>query len=161
MALPAAADRRPRRSSSRSALAIYWRGVLGLPYSLSVAVLGHILLALPFVILTMNAAVSHFRFSLLEAARDLGASPGGVPRHRCSRSSVRRSRARRCCPRPSRSTSSSSRSSWAAARRRCRCSSGAACSARVDPSLNALATTLLVATTFLALLAARRTTVRL
>lgn len=57
------------------ALAIYWRGALGLRFSLAVAVAGHILLALPFVILTMNASVSNFRYSLLEAARDLGASP--------------------------------------------------------------------------------------
>ena len=38
------------------------------------AIAGHILLALPFVLLTMTAALDRFRFSLLEAARDLGAS---------------------------------------------------------------------------------------
>ena len=64
------------------ALAIYWNGLLGQRYSLTVAIAGHVLLALPFVILTMNAAVSSFRFSLLDAARDLGAGPwAGVPGH--------------------------------------------------------------------------------
>ena len=41
---------------------------------LPMAIGGHILLALPFVLLTMTAALERFRFSLLEAARDLGAS---------------------------------------------------------------------------------------
>jgi spermidine/putrescine transport system permease protein len=36
--------------------------------------LGHILLALPFVLLTTTAALERFPFSLLEASRDLGAS---------------------------------------------------------------------------------------
>ena len=34
---------------------------------------GHVILALPFVFLIMGAALERFRFSLLEAARDLGA----------------------------------------------------------------------------------------
>ncbi len=37
--------------------------------------IGHILVALPFVILTLNARLETFDFSVLEAARDLGASP--------------------------------------------------------------------------------------
>ena len=54
-------------------LAIYYR-LLGVPASLWAAVAGHALIALPFVVLTMSAAVAGFRFSLLEAARDLGAT---------------------------------------------------------------------------------------
>jgi ABC-type spermidine/putrescine transport system permease subunit II len=38
-------------------------------------VVGHILVALPFVVLTVNARLETFDFSVLEAARDLGASP--------------------------------------------------------------------------------------
>jgi spermidine/putrescine transport system permease protein len=39
------------------------------------AAIGHTVVALPFVILTMNARLETFDFSMLEAARDLGASP--------------------------------------------------------------------------------------
>lgn len=56
------------------ALALYYREFLGIEYSLRAAAAGHVLIALPFVILTMNAAVAGFRFSMLEAARDLGAT---------------------------------------------------------------------------------------
>jgi spermidine/putrescine transport system permease protein len=37
--------------------------------------IGHTVIALPFVVLTMNARLETFDFSTLEAARDLGASP--------------------------------------------------------------------------------------
>lgn len=37
--------------------------------------IGHILVALPFVVLTLNARLETFDFTVLEAARDLGASP--------------------------------------------------------------------------------------
>lgn len=37
--------------------------------------IGHAMVSLPFVILTMNARLETFDFSTLEAARDLGASP--------------------------------------------------------------------------------------
>ena len=37
--------------------------------------IGHILVGLPFVILTMNARLETFDFTILDAARDLGASP--------------------------------------------------------------------------------------
>ena len=39
------------------------------------AAAGHVVVALPFVILTLNARLETFDFSVLEAARDLGASP--------------------------------------------------------------------------------------
>jgi spermidine/putrescine transport system permease protein len=55
-------------------LAVLFRSV-GQPPSLPNAAVGHILVALPFVILTMNARLETFDFSTLEAARDLGASP--------------------------------------------------------------------------------------
>ena len=38
-------------------------------------VLGHTLVALPFVVLALGARLERFDFSVLEAARDLGASP--------------------------------------------------------------------------------------
>ena len=56
------------------ALAVLFR-TLGQPPSLVNAAVGHILIALPFVILTMNARLETFDFSTLDAARDLGASP--------------------------------------------------------------------------------------
>ena len=56
------------------ALAVLFRTVGQAP-SLFNAAVGHILIALPFVILTMNARLETFDFSTLEAARDLGASP--------------------------------------------------------------------------------------
>ena len=55
-------------------LAIYFNRLGIKPPRLPMAIAGHILLALPFVLLTMTAALERFRFSLLEAARDLGAS---------------------------------------------------------------------------------------
>lgn len=39
------------------------------------AAFGHVLVCLPFVVLTMNSRLETFDFSILEAARDLGASP--------------------------------------------------------------------------------------
>lgn len=55
-------------------LAVFF-SALGLHQSLRNAAFGHILVCLPFVILTMNARLETFDFSVLEAARDLGASP--------------------------------------------------------------------------------------
>jgi len=55
-------------------LAIYYNRLGIKPSRLPMAISGHILIALPFVLLTMSAALENFRFSLLEAARDLGAS---------------------------------------------------------------------------------------
>ena len=56
------------------ALAVFFR-TLGQPPSLVNAAVGHILVGLPFVILTMNARLETFDFSRLDAARDLGARP--------------------------------------------------------------------------------------
>lgn len=55
-------------------LAVFFRA-LGLPQGLFNAALGHVLICLPFVVLTMNARLEGFDFSTLEAARDLGATP--------------------------------------------------------------------------------------
>ena len=56
------------------ALAVLFR-TAGQTPGLANAAVAHILIALPFVILTMNARLDTFDFSTLEAARDLGASP--------------------------------------------------------------------------------------
>lgn len=56
------------------ALAVFFRS-LGMAPGLLNAAIGHALVCLPFVILTMNARLETFDFSILEAARDLGASP--------------------------------------------------------------------------------------
>jgi ABC-type spermidine/putrescine transport system permease subunit II len=56
------------------ALAVFFRA-LGMAPGLLNAAIGHALVCLPFVILTMNARLENFDFSVLEAARDLGASP--------------------------------------------------------------------------------------
>lgn len=54
------------------ALAVMFHA-LGLPQGLRNAMLGHVLVCLPFVVMTMNARLQNFDFSVLEAARDLGA----------------------------------------------------------------------------------------
>jgi spermidine/putrescine transport system permease protein len=56
------------------ALAVFFTA-LSRPPGLVNAAIGHILVALPFVILTLNARLETFDFTVLEAARDLGASP--------------------------------------------------------------------------------------
>lgn len=56
------------------ALALFFQAI-GRPQGLLNAGIGHILLAFPFVVLTMNARMETFDFSTLDAARDLGASP--------------------------------------------------------------------------------------
>lgn len=55
------------------ALAVYFR-ILGVAQGLFNAAIGHVLISLPFVVLNMNARLEKFDFSVLEAARDLGAS---------------------------------------------------------------------------------------
>lgn len=55
-------------------LAVFFR-VLGMPQGLINTAIGHLIVCLPFVVLTMNARLETFDFSMLEAARDLGAGP--------------------------------------------------------------------------------------
>lgn len=55
-------------------LAVFFR-TLGSQPGLFNAAIGHIIVSLPFVILTLNAKLETFDFSVLEAARDLGATP--------------------------------------------------------------------------------------
>jgi spermidine/putrescine transport system permease protein len=47
----------------------------GIFLSLKTALIGHIVITLPFVFLTLRARLDAFDFSVVEAARDLGASP--------------------------------------------------------------------------------------
>lgn len=54
-------------------LAIFYRE-LGVGFSLWATIGGHVVVALPFVFLVIGAALDRFRFTLLEAAYDLGAS---------------------------------------------------------------------------------------
>lgn len=56
------------------ALAVFLDAV-GFTLSLRTALIGHCLIALPFVFLTMRARLDSFDFAMLDAARDLGASP--------------------------------------------------------------------------------------
>ena len=56
------------------ALAVFF-SALGSPQGLANAAFGHVLVCLPFVILTMNARLESFDFTIIDAARDLGASP--------------------------------------------------------------------------------------
>jgi spermidine/putrescine transport system permease protein len=56
------------------ALAVLFTAVARPPGLVNAAV-GHVIVALPFVVLTVNARLETFDFSTLEAARDLGASP--------------------------------------------------------------------------------------
>ena len=55
-------------------LTVFYRAA-GVDKSLLAAIGGQTILALPFVFFIINAALDRFRFSLLEAARDLGAGP--------------------------------------------------------------------------------------
>ena len=117
----------PSPSSSCSCAAS--ASALGLP----VVVLGHILVAQPFVILIVMARLARFDQATVDAARDLGAT-----RFRLSGSSpCRRSRARSSVPPwsapPSPSMISSSPPSPSAAAIRSRPSSGARCAPRLIP----------------------------
>lgn len=55
-------------------LAVFFR-TLGSQSGLFNAAIGHIVVSLPFVILTLNARLETFDFSVVEAGRDLGATP--------------------------------------------------------------------------------------
>jgi spermidine/putrescine transport system permease protein len=48
---------------------------LGVGFSLWATLFGHVVITLPFVFLVVGASLERFRFSMLEAAQDLGASP--------------------------------------------------------------------------------------
>ena len=48
---------------------------IGVHLTLRTAIVGHLLIAMPFVVLTMVARLDNFDFSLAEAARSLGAGP--------------------------------------------------------------------------------------
>ncbi|MDA1095989.1 MAG: ABC transporter permease [Chloroflexi bacterium] len=54
-------------------LTVFFNGI-GQRLGLATAIAGHVLVALPFVVLTMNARLELFDLTVLEAARDLGAS---------------------------------------------------------------------------------------
>jgi spermidine/putrescine transport system permease protein len=56
------------------ALAVFLNA-LGIDLSLRTAAIGHVLIAFPFVFLILRARLESFDFTLLEAARDSGASP--------------------------------------------------------------------------------------
>jgi len=53
-------------------LATFYHAI-GIGFSIWATIAGHVILALPFVFLVLGAALERFRFSLLDAARDLGA----------------------------------------------------------------------------------------
>ena len=55
-------------------LAVLFRQA-GFGFSLWTTIAGHVLIALPFVFLVIGAGFDRFQFSLLDAAEDLGASP--------------------------------------------------------------------------------------
>lgn len=55
-------------------LAMFYREI-GLGFSLWGTLAGHVVVTLPFAFLVIGAALDRFRFSLLEASRDLGATP--------------------------------------------------------------------------------------
>ncbi len=55
-------------------LAVIFQAI-GFRQGLLNAAVGHVLVCLPFVILTMNAQLENFDFAIIEAARDLGATP--------------------------------------------------------------------------------------
>ncbi len=57
------------------ALLSYFVRLLDLPLSLGTVILGHLLIAQPFVVLIVYARLATFDWSAVEAARDLGASP--------------------------------------------------------------------------------------
>ena len=54
-------------------LAVFYRQI-GVPRNIWAATMGHALVALPFVFLVIGAALERFHFTLLEAASDLGAT---------------------------------------------------------------------------------------
>ena len=57
------------------ALLSYFVRLLDLPLSLGTVILGHLLIAQPFVILIVYARLATFDWAVVDSARDLGASP--------------------------------------------------------------------------------------
>jgi spermidine/putrescine transport system permease protein len=57
------------------ALLVYFVRLLDLPLSLGTVILGHLLIAQPFVVLIVYARLATFDWSVVDSARDLGASP--------------------------------------------------------------------------------------
>ena len=57
------------------ALICYFVRLLDVPLSLGTVILGHLMIAQPFVILIVHARLATFDWAAMESARDLGASP--------------------------------------------------------------------------------------
>jgi spermidine/putrescine transport system permease protein len=57
------------------ALICYFVRLLDLPLSLATVILGHLVIAQPFVVLIVYARLASFDWAAMESARDLGASP--------------------------------------------------------------------------------------
>lgn len=140
-------------------LAVFYHAfsvALGLPLTIS----GHVLVALPFVLLTMSAALERFRFSMLEAARDLGATrfeafvTVTLPLIRPAIEGSALLAMAVSIDEFLIAFFTAGNDTTLPMLIFARIKSG------IDPSINALATALLIATTSLALLAAKRTTLR-
>ncbi len=57
------------------ALLVFFKRFLDIPLGLPTVILGHLVIVQPFVIAILHARLSTFDWSLVESARDLGASP--------------------------------------------------------------------------------------
>lgn len=57
------------------ALLVFFRRLLDIPLGLPTVILGHLVIVQPFVIAIIHARLANFDRSLVESARDLGASP--------------------------------------------------------------------------------------
>ena len=111
--------------------------VIQLTLSLATVAVGHLLLTIPVVLLTLYAAFTNFDDSLEEAAKDLGASPMRTFWAVHSRSSGHRSLALHFSSSLSRLTNSSSHSSPSVPKIQSLSPSGVRCEIGVSPSVNA------------------------
>jgi spermidine/putrescine transport system permease protein len=57
------------------ALLVFFKRLLDIPLGLPTVILGHLVIVQPFVIAILHARLATFDWSLVESARDLGASP--------------------------------------------------------------------------------------
>lgn len=57
------------------ALLVFFKRLLDIPLGLPTVILGHLVIIQPFVIAILHARLASFDWSLVESARDLGASP--------------------------------------------------------------------------------------